>query len=209
MIARRDVEVSDHIAGATTPAATTNSVVARQEDEHGGVKVGSAFFGWLTATGAAVLLTALLSAAGTAIGISTVDNVADTAAAAGDNVETIGTAGAILVLLILFIAYYCGGYVAGRMARFKGAIQGVAVWVWAIVIAVVVAVLGVVAGSQYDVLSQLNAFPRIPLSEGDITTAGVIALVLAALVALAGAVLGGMAGMRFHRRVDRTTEPAR
>ena len=58
-------------------------------------------------------------------------------------------------------------------------------------------------GSKYDVLSQLNSFPRIPVSEGDLTTAGIIALVLAALTSLAGAVLGGMAGMRFHRRVDR------
>lgn len=115
-------------ARATAPA-TPDALVARQEEEHGGVKVGSAFFGWLTATGAAVLLTALLSAAGTAIGISAVDSVAETADAATENVETIGIVGAALVLLILFVAYYCGGYVAGRMARFKGAIQGVAVWV--------------------------------------------------------------------------------
>ena len=31
-------------------------VVGREREEHGGVKVGSAFFGWLTATGMAVLL---------------------------------------------------------------------------------------------------------------------------------------------------------
>ena len=34
-------------------------VVGREREEHGGVKIGSAFFGWLTATGMAVLLTAL------------------------------------------------------------------------------------------------------------------------------------------------------
>ena len=44
-------------------------VVARQQDEHGGIKWGSAFFGWLTAAGTAILVTALLSAIGTAVGL--------------------------------------------------------------------------------------------------------------------------------------------
>ena len=47
-----------------------------------------------------------------------------------------------------FVAYYCGGYVAGRMARFDGVKQGVAVWVWALVIAIIVTVLGAVGGSS-------------------------------------------------------------
>ena len=37
----------------------------------GGIKIGSAFFGWLAATGMAVLLTALVAAAGTAVGLAT------------------------------------------------------------------------------------------------------------------------------------------
>lgn len=35
------------------------TIVARQRERFGGIKVGSAFFGWLTATGMAVLLIAL------------------------------------------------------------------------------------------------------------------------------------------------------
>jgi hypothetical protein len=64
-------------------------------------------------------------------------------------------------------------------------------------------VLGAVAGSKYNILSQLNSFPRIPVNEGDLTTAGIIALVAIAVASLAGAILGGMAGMRFHRKVDK------
>ena len=105
--------------------------------------------------------------------------------------------------LILLLSYFCGGYVAGRMARFSGAKQGVAVWVWAIIVAVIVAVAGIVAGSKYNVLEKLNGFPRIPVSEGDLSSAGLIALVLVALTSLIGAVLGGIVGMRYHRRVDR------
>jgi hypothetical protein len=104
----------------------------------------------------------------------------------------------------LFVAYYCGGYVAGRMARFDGAKQGIAVWVWALVVAILVAVLGAVAGSKYNVLAQLNSFPRIPVNEGDLTTGGIIAAVAAVATTLVGAILGGLAGMRFHRKVDKT-----
>ena len=55
-----------------------------------------------------------------------------------------------------------------------------AVWLWAIVVAIVVAVLGAVAGAEFNVLSQLNSFPRIPVSEGNLTTGGIIALVAVA-----------------------------
>jgi hypothetical protein len=52
-------------------------------------------------------------------------------------------------------------------------------------------------------LARLNGFPRIPLNEGSLTTAGVLTAVGVALVSLIGAILGGLSGMRFHRRVDR------
>src|SRR6476660_7034198 len=50
--------------------ANRETAVARQKERFGGIKVGSAFFGWLTATGMAVLLTALVAAAGTAVGLA-------------------------------------------------------------------------------------------------------------------------------------------
>lgn len=180
------------------------SVVEREKEEFGGVKIGSAFFGWLTATGIAVLLTALLAAAGAAIGVATDTDLNDVAAEADQlSNETIGLIGGIALLVILLIAYYCGGYVAGRMARFNGVRQGIAVWLWALLIAAIVAVIAAVAGDEYDVLAQLNAFPRIALTEGELTTGGIIALVAVALTALIGAILGGLAGMRYHRNVDR------
>jgi amino acid transporter len=192
---------------ATEPSAdgrtVRQNVVAREKEEFGGFKFGSAFFGWLTATGTVVLLTALVAGAGAALGLGTETTRDDVTDVAQADAETIGIIGAIAVLVILLIAYYCGGYVAGRMARFSGAKQGIAVWLWAIVIAIVVAVVGAIAGSQYNVLSNLDTFPRIPIGEGDLTAAGIITAVLALVVSLAGAVLGGLAGMRYHRKVDR------
>ncbi|MER7008520.1 hypothetical protein ABT297_36485 [Dactylosporangium sp. NPDC000555] len=179
------------------------TVLDREQERYGGIKWGSAFFGWLTAIGTAVILTALLAAAGTAVGVATGTNATNAAGKAGQQATTIGIVGGVALLVILLVAYFCGGYVAGRMARFNGIKQGIAVWVWSIAIAVIIAIAGAVLGSKYDVLSKLNGFPRIPVNEGDLTTGGIIALVVAVIAALVGAVLGGLAGMRFHRKVDK------
>ena len=54
-------------------------------------------------------------------------------------------------------------------------------------------------------LANLNGFPRIPVNEGTLTTAGVVTAIGLALVSLIGAILGGLTGMRFHRRVDKVS----
>ncbi len=180
-----------------------NRVVSQEKEEFGGIKWGSAFFGWLTATGMAVLLTALLAAAGAVVGLTTGTDPQQATDAAAQNPDAAGIVSAIVLLVVLFVAYYCGGYVAGRMARFSGAKQGFAVWLWAVIFAVVLAILGAVLGSQFNVLSGLNTFPRIPVNEGTLTVVGIITAIVLALVPLLGAILGGKAGMHFHRKVDR------
>lgn len=192
-------------ADDATWGADPRKVVDRQQEQFGGIKPGSAFFGWLTATGTAVLLAALVSAAGVALGLATDTTLNQASSSASTDTKTVGITGAIILAVILFIAYFCGGYVAGRMARFNGAKQGLAVWLWAALIAGLVALAAVIAGNKYDVLSQVNTFPRIPIDAGTLTTGGVIALIVAALVALLAAVLGGIAGMRYHRRIDDAT----
>ena len=192
-----------HRHGATEGASATRGAardaVAAQHDRFGGIKWGAAFFGWLSANGLAVILIALLSAAGVAFGLA--QNV-DTADEAAEQVETLGIGGGIAVLVILFLAYLAGGYVAGRMSRFDGARQGVAVWLIGLIVVLVLAVAGDVLGSEYNVLQQLN-LPRIPIDEGTATTAGIITLVAILVVTLLGAVLGGKLGERYHRKVDR------
>jgi hypothetical protein len=187
----------------TDPNVTNReTAVAREKEQFGGIKVGSAFFGWLAATGMAVLLTAFVAAAGTAVGLANNTDVTEAVNQVTTN-GTVGLVSIIVLLVILFASYYSGGYVAGRMARFNGAKQGFMVWVWALIAAVVIAVLGMVAGQQFNVLANLNSFPRIPINEGELTITSIIAAVVVALVALIGAVLGGLAGMHFHRKVDK------
>jgi hypothetical protein len=197
-------DTSSYAVAPTTSdpgAATRETVIAREKEQFGGIKIGSAFFGWLTATGMAVLLVGLLAAAGIAVGLANNANVSDAVNQASS--QTVGVAGIIALLVILFLSYYCGGYVAGRMARFNGVRQGLMVWLWAIIVAVLVALLGLIAGQRFNILANVNSFPRIPVNEGQLSTTGVIAAVVVAAVTLAAAVLGGLAGMHYHRKVDR------
>ena len=169
----------------------------RQRGEYGGFNLGAAFFGWLVAIGIAALLTALVSAAGAAIGLTEVSD-ADTEASP----EALSVVGAALVLLVLAISYFAGGYVAGRMSRFDGGRQGFGVWALAVVVAVLLAIAGAVAGSEYNLFGELD-LPRIPIDEGTLASGAVVTLVLVLALTAVAAILGGKIGERYHRRVDR------
>jgi hypothetical protein len=185
--------------GASATRGPARDAVAAQRTAFGGLKWGAAFFGWLSANGLAVLLVALLSAAGVALGLTQgLATPGDAAAQA----ETIGLTGAIALLAVLFLAYLAGGYVAGRMARFSGLRQGIAVWVIGLVVVLVLSIAGFLLGREYNVLEALN-LPRIPIDEGTATTAGIVTLLAMAVVTLVGAILGGKLGTRYHRRIDR------
>lgn len=170
---------------------------------HVGINWGAAFFGWIAAVGLAVILTAFVAAVGAAVGVTqgaTLENAADQLG--NQDPQTVGIVGVILLAVIAFVSYYGGGYVAARMSRFDGARQGFAVWLWAVVVAVVVAIVAAIAGARFDVLSTLNSFPRLPVGQGNLTFTGILALVLLLVITLVGAVLGGAAGMRYHRKLE-------
>ena len=190
--------IGDRTEGASVSRGAARDAVAVQRARFGGVKWGAAFFGWLSANGLAVILIALLSAAGVALGLA--DNVTANQSAA--QAKSLGLGGGIAILVVLFLAYLAGGYVAGRMSRFDGARQGIAVWVVGLIVVILLAIAGAVLGSQYNVLKNLN-LPRIPIDEGTATTAGIITLVAILIVTLLGAVIGGKLGDRFHRKIDR------
>jgi hypothetical protein len=186
----------------TAPTATVDrermqAVRARQREEFGGINWGAAFFGWLVAVGLGSLLVAIVAAAGAAVGLTEVSGTE-----AEQNAETIGLGGAIVLIAVLMIAYYCGGYVAGRMSRFDGARQGFGAWLFGIAVTLLLALAAVILGSEYNVLEQLN-LPSLPVGESTLTTGGAIALAAIVLGTLVAAIVGGKAGERYHRKIDR------
>lgn len=178
------------------------ALLAAERERFGGFKFGAAFFGWLTATGMVVLLSAAAAALGAAVGVST-DTELGTALDRAVANESVGWAGAIIALVVLLLAYYAGGYVAGRMARFNGLKQGLAVWIWALVAAAAVIVAGLLFGNDIRSITQLNSVAPLPQDLDSISAGTWLAVAASIAVSLVGALLGGLAGMRFHRRVDR------
>lgn len=170
---------------------------ARQRDRFGGFNWGAAFFGWLVAIGMGAILTAIVAAAGAAIGLTN----GTSAGAAAKNAGTIGIVGGALLIAIAVVAYYCGSYVAGRMSRFDGARQGFGVWALGLIVTLLVAAAGAIFGDQYNVFQALN-LPRIPINSGDLTAGGAIALAAIVVGSLVGSIVGGKIGQRYHRRVD-------
>lgn len=168
---------------------------SKQRLEFGGFNWVSAFFGWLVAMAVSALVTALLAAAGATVALT------NGVSAATNNVTSSGVISAILLLLGMALAYYAGGYVAGRMSRFDGGRQGLGAWIFGIVAAVVLAIAGLALGANYNLLQQLN-LPRIPVDEGTLTTGGIVTLLLGLGVTLISAIAGARAGEAYHRRVD-------
>lgn len=170
----------------------------RAREKFGGANLGAGFFGWLVAIGMTALLTGILAVVATAVGYTNNITFSDADRAAG----TVTLVTGLVLLAVLLVAYYAGGYVAGRMSRFDGGRQGFVVWLIGLVVTVVAAVLGYLAGNQYNLLDRVNV-PRIPFPTDQVTTAGIITLVVVVLGTLLAAMAGGTVGRRYHSRVDR------
>jgi hypothetical protein len=181
-----------HRTAAPLDHEQMRAVRARQREQFGGINWGAAFFGWLVAVGLGTLLVGLLAAAGAAVGLTETSG----------NAAEIGVGGAIALLVALAVAYYAGGYVAGRMSRFDGARQGFGAWLVGLVVTVALAVAGAILGSEYNVLERLD-LPAVPVGDSDLATGGALALAIVVVGTLIAAVIGGKAGERYHRKVDR------
>jgi hypothetical protein len=150
--------------------------------------------GVLVAYGAFAVLAALVGTVAAAIGLNTDLNRNDWA--------TLGLGSAIAVAVVLLVAYLFGGYVAGRMARRAGLLNGLAVFLLAVALVVVV---GAVAASQADaeaIGSNLRNL-GIPTTGTEWGRAGTGAGIGSLAAMLAGALLGGVLGERWHSKLTR------
>ncbi|HEU4946736.1 MAG TPA: hypothetical protein VFT31_06250 [Kribbella sp.] len=185
------------------PTSPTRGVVPRfldpvqVESPYRGFKVGAAFFGWLIAIAFTVLLAGVVGAIAVAVGY-TLDI---TGSDIEDQAGTFAIASGAVLVVVMSLAYYTGGYVAGRLARFDGGRQGFGVWMFALLVSVVAAGVGALADSKYDVLDPVDV-PRASLSTDTLTTGGIITAAAVVVCTLLFALVGGKAGQRYHDKID-------
>ena len=120
--------------------------------------------------------------------------------------------GLVLVGILVFLSYFFGGYVAGRLARFDGGRNGAMLLLWTFLAVAVLALAGGILSGflptgiaegirnfiQNNVLSTIGSLARLGV-------VGIIIAVGGLLVALLGGFLGGRLGSRYHSEIDRTT----
>jgi hypothetical protein len=171
---------------------------AEARERFGGINWGAAFFGWLVAVGMTALLAGIVGAVASAVGENANYSVSDASA----NAATVGLVAAVVLALVLSLAYFAGGYVAGRMSRFDGGKQGAAAWVIGLLITLIAGALGAVAGAEYNILERVNV-PNLPLSQAEMNTGGIITAIVVLALTLLAAIGGGAMGRRYHGKVDR------
>ncbi|MBW3557188.1 MAG: hypothetical protein KY454_09680 [Actinobacteria bacterium] len=156
--------------------------------------------GVLVAYGAFAVIAAVVGAVLGAIGF-------DTTQLGTNDWRQLGIGSGIAVGLSLFLAYLFGGYVAGRMARRAGAMNGLLVFVLGILVA---GGIGAAIGAQADT-EALAANLRsigVPTTGSEWSAIGTAAGLGALAAMLLGALGGGLAGERWHGKlVARALDP--
>jgi hypothetical protein len=117
--------------------------------------------------------------------------------------------GLALLGVLIFLTFFFGGYVAGRLARFDGGRNGAMVLVWMLIVVVILALAAAIfsgflpAGMAGGIA---NLVDRLVSTAGDLASVGgLVAAAAALLLALLGGSLGGHLGSRYHTEIDRAT----
>ena len=119
--------------------------------------------------------------------------------------------GLVVIAVVLFLTYFLGGYVAGRMARFDGGLNGIMLVLWTLVAGLLVVLAGGILSSFLPVsfaeqvrnVVQSGLLPAFNDLIG-IGAIGVGILVGAFLVMILGGFVGGRTGGRYHTDIDYT-----
>jgi membrane protease YdiL (CAAX protease family) len=159
----------------------------------GPVSFISILAGTLVAFASFAVLLAIVGGILAAVGI-------DTATLTANDYEQLGIGSAIVAALVLFLSYFFGGYIAGRLARRSGALNGGLVLVLAIVIGAVVALVVGTQTETENAAANLRVI-GVPTSGADYGTIATVAGIVTLLAMIAGAVLGGLKGERWHGKL--------
>jgi hypothetical protein len=175
----------------------------RLRDMYGGVDWLASFLGLVFAIVLGAVFSAVAGLVLVPFGI--------TPALSGGQIGASVITGLALLGVLIFLTFFFGGYVAGRLARFDGGRNGAMVLVWMFIVVLILALAAalfsgfVPAGMAQGIA---NLVDRIVSTAGNLAGAGVVGLVTAVaalLIALLGGSLGGRMGSRYHTEIDRAT----
>lgn len=192
-------------AAGSTPGGYFEALEERQErlrDIYGGTDWLASFLGFLFALVGGAVLALIPALVLIPLGF-TLDLSGPLGAAAITALAIVG--------VVLFLMYFVGGYVSGRLARFDGGLNGIMLIIWT----VIAGILFLLAGGIFSgfmpsgVAENMQAFVADTLLPvfNDLVAQGALGigiLVAAVLLALLGAFLGGRTGGRYHRDIDYT-----
>src|SRR5688572_21473563 len=119
--------------------------------------------------------------------------------------------GLALLGVLIFLTFFFGGYVAGRLARFDGGRNGVMVLVWVFIVVLILALAALIFSGFLPAAIAAgvgNVASGAASTVTDLAGAGVAGIVTGAaalLLALLGGFLGGRLGSRYHTEIDRAS----
>ncbi|MEX0864134.1 MAG: hypothetical protein WD269_04575 [Acidimicrobiia bacterium] len=164
-------------------------------ESFGGLDTPAALGGLFAALGMLAFVGALIAATSIPIQLNAFD--------VEGNREQLGWAGIAIGALVVFASFFFGGWVAGRVARFNGVMNGAGVGLWMVLLMAVSATAGVFIEERYNIL-QSAALPDwfSQISGDDVARLAIAAGILGLLAIFAGAMLGGAVGGNYNRKVD-------
>jgi hypothetical protein len=113
--------------------------------------------------------------------------------------------------VLIFLTYFFGGYVAGRLARFDGGRNGAMVLAWTFIVVLILALVTVVfsgflpAGAAEGIRGLAQGTASVVGALAGAGVAGIVVAVAALLLALLGGFFGGRLGSRYHTEIDRAS----
>ena len=171
-----------HGSDVSVQRAHSEVPLAEARSRYGGLDAPAVLGGALAGLGTAALVGGLSTVVGLQYSAVDVDT------------DALALRGLVTTVLLLAVSALAGGWVAGRVARFDGARNGLLAGV---LMALLLALLG--AAGAYTA-----AEGGLPVSlDGDrLTTAALVAAGIGLAIAALAGLLGGKLGARWHRDVD-------
>ena len=174
---------------------------ARLKDIYGGVDWLASFIGCVFALVCGGLLLLLLAG----IVLAPLDFSLDLQS---QTIDASVITGLVVVGVALFLAYFVGGYVAGRMVRFDGGRNGALTVGWGLLLVGLLAIFpAFLPGTLFRLVREAVDQSIAPAIGGLIATGavGIGITIGAVLLMILGGFFGGRFGNRYHTQIDRTT----